>query len=154
MSSASCKSDNVKSIRLSVFDFLLDAQGRCQCDNVYVRINLPLLVVKELSLFRFITSFLHLVRNIIVLNNHVFCDLGDEEDTRDIITKIRLKVYQGFVNYRGIELAFYKRCDNFHCNVLEGIYNYSTIIILHKFIRKFFTFVLYLYVQGYAEVSE
>lgn len=109
-----------------MFDFLFNAQRRCQCDNVYVRINLPFLVVKELSLFRFIKSFLHLVKNITVLNNHVFCDLGDEEDTRDIITKIRLKVYQGFVNYRGIlvnELAFYKHCDNFHCNVLEGICN-------------------------------
>lgn len=88
--------------------------------------------MKELSLSQFITSFSHLVKIIIVLNNHVFSDLGDEEDTRDIITKIRLKVYQGFVNYRGIlvnESAFYEHCDHFHCNVLEGIYiinyNYS-----------------------------
>lgn len=36
------------------------------------------------------------------LSNHIFCDLGDEEDTLHVSTKMRLKIYKGFVKYGDI----------------------------------------------------
>lgn len=36
------------------------------------------------------------------LSNHIFCDLGDVEDTLHVSRKIRLKIYKGFVKYGDI----------------------------------------------------